>query len=124
MENLSKSPRLIEMDPWLEQAEGEILARHSRFVSKLNYIEEISANIEQFAAAYEYMGFHFIPAENSWVYREWAPGAHGLFLTGDFNNWNQYAHPLQKKKMAFGSLNSMLHFMNLYSHMEARLKCW
>jgi 1,4-alpha-glucan branching enzyme len=97
MENLSKSPRLIEMDPWLEQAEGEILARHSRFVSKLNFIEQISGNIGQFANAYEYMGFHFIPNENCWVYREWAPGAHGLFLTGDFNNWNQYAHPLERK---------------------------
>ncbi|MFZ4548929.1 MAG: alpha-amylase family glycosyl hydrolase, partial [Bacteroidales bacterium] len=97
MENLSKSPRLIELDPWLQQAEGEILSRHERFVSKLNYIEQISPNLEQFADAYEYMGFHFLASENCWVYREWAPGAHGLFLTGDFNSWNQYAHPLQKK---------------------------
>ena len=97
IENSSKSPRLIELDPWLQQAEGEILARHDRFVSKLHYIEQISGNIEQFANVYEYMGFHFIPSENCWVYREWAPGAHGLFLTGDFNSWNQYAHPLQRK---------------------------
>ena len=96
MKNKEKLPRLIELDPWLEQAAGEITARHNRFIAKLGILENISGSIEHFASAYEYMGIHFIPAENCWVYREWAPGAHGLFLTGDFNKWNQFSHPLQK----------------------------
>lgn len=96
MENSEKIPRLVEQDPWLEQATSDIIARHDRFSSKLNFIENIAGTIEDFAKAYEFMGIHFIPSENCWVYREWAPAAHGLFLTGDFNNWNYYSHPLQR----------------------------
>lgn len=29
------------------------------------------------------------------VYREYAPGAKSVFLTGDFNSWNRKEHPLQ-----------------------------
>jgi len=96
MEHSEKLPKIVEQDSWLEPATSDIIARHSRFTSKLSYIESISGSIEQFSKAYEYMGIHFIPSENCWVYREWAPAANGLFLTGDFNNWNKYSHPLQK----------------------------
>ena len=98
MENSEKLPKIVEQDPWLMQAANDVIARHNRFRSKLEYIENISGSIEKFASAYEYMGISFIPEENCWVYREWAPAAHGLFLTGDFNNWNLYSHPLQKKE--------------------------
>jgi len=91
-----KSIRLIEMDPWLEQAKDAIIARYERFESKLNFIESLSGSIEHFARAYEHMGIHFNPVDNCWIYREWAPAANGLFLTGDFNHWNIYSHPLQK----------------------------
>ena len=97
-DNESKLPGIIELDPWLEQAADDIVARHERFKSKLKYIETLSGDIRKFAQAYEYMGIHFIPSEDCWVYREWAPSAHGLFLTGDFNRWNNYSHPLQKKE--------------------------
>ncbi len=96
MENSDKLPKIVEQDSWLQPALADIIARQNRFTSKLAYIESISGNIEQFSKAYEFMGINFIPSENSWVYREWAPAANGLFLTGDFNNWNQYSHPLQK----------------------------
>ncbi|MBO5667252.1 MAG: alpha amylase C-terminal domain-containing protein, partial [Firmicutes bacterium] len=39
-----------------------------------------------------YYGFH--RTETGWVYREWAPSAHQLYLTGEFNNWNWTSHPL------------------------------
>jgi len=95
---VEKIPGIVKQDPWLEQATADIIARQERFVSKLKYIEALSGSVEQFANAYEYMGIHFVPAENCWVYREWAPAAQGLFLTGDFNKWNKYSHPLQKKE--------------------------
>ena len=117
MENKEKRPRLIELDPWLEQATGEIIARHNRFISKLGILENISGSIEHFASAYEYMGIHFIPAENCWVYREWAPGAHGLFLTGDFNKWNQFSHPLQKKDNGIWEIKiSAEYYKFVFSH--------
>ena len=97
-DNSEKLPRIIQLDPWLEQVADDIIARHERFKTKLDQIESFAGDIEKFSLAYEYMGFHFIPSEDCWVYREWAPSAHGLFLTGDFNRWNNYSHPLQKKE--------------------------
>ena len=91
-------PGIIELDPWLEQAKDEIIARLGRFSHKLAQIEAISGNIEQFASAYEFFGIHYNSSENCWTYREWAPAANGLFLTGDFNNWNKYSHPLQRNE--------------------------
>jgi 1,4-alpha-glucan branching enzyme len=88
--------RLIEQDPWLEQAEADILSRHKRYTDRLGELEHLPGGLLQFASAYHYFGIHFLPDENCWVYREWAPAAHGLFLTGDFNQWNMYSHPLQR----------------------------
>ena len=34
-----------------------------------------------------HFGFHHI--DGGWVYREWAPSAHQLYLTGEFNNWKR-----------------------------------
>lgn len=92
----SKKLKLIETDAWLEQAENDIIARKNRFENALIEINNKYGSIEQFANAYQYFGIHFLPNENCWVYREWAPAANGLFLTGDFNKWNQYSHPLKK----------------------------
>jgi len=117
MENPDKLPRIIEQDPWLEQAAADIIARHDRFSSKLHFIETISGTIEQFAKAYEYMGINFIPSENCWIYREWAPAAQGLFLTGDFNNWNPYSHPLQKKDKGIWELKlNADYYKSVFTH--------
>lgn len=90
--------KLIETDSWLEQAEQDIIDRKKRFESALERICEGFESIENFSAAFHYMGIHYLEAENCWVYREWAPEAKGLFLTGDFNKWNKYSHPLQRKE--------------------------
>ncbi len=50
-------------------------------------------SLSDFANAHEYYGFHH--TAEGWVYREWAPAAEALFLTGEFNNWDAEAHPLR-----------------------------
>ncbi len=40
-------------------------------------------------------GFNRDAATGEWVYHEWAPGARGLWLIGDFNGWNRQASPMQ-----------------------------
>jgi len=40
------------------------------------------------------------------MYREWAPGAKALYLTGDFNGWNTQSHPAHKDQ--FGVWNLFL----------------
>ena len=51
-------------------------------------------NLVDFANGYAYFGFH--KTAEGWYYREWAPGADGMYLTGDFCNWDRYAHPMKK----------------------------
>ena len=45
--------------------------------------------------AYEYMGAHRL-ADDSAVFRVWAPHAKNVTLTGDFNNWDNTSDPMQK----------------------------
>lgn len=52
-----------------------------------DFLEEIETNgggMDNFTQAYNYYGMHVLP-NNAIVCREWAPGAKGLFLTGQFS---------------------------------------
>jgi 1,4-alpha-glucan branching enzyme len=89
-------PAIIQLDPWLKPVTDDIIARYERFNERLATIESHYRGMSAFASAYEYMGFHFDSSENCWTYREWAPAAHSLFLTGDFNTWNPTSHPLSR----------------------------
>ncbi len=40
--------------------------------------------------SYDYLGSHII--DNYCVFRVWAPNACDVYVTGDFNNWEKYAH--------------------------------
>ena len=51
-------------------------------------------SLVDFSNAHDYFGFHHI--DNGWVYREWAPNAHQLYLTGDFNDWHWLDHPMTR----------------------------
>ena len=48
--------------------------------------------------AYELMGCHPFEDENGkgYVFRTWAPSAKAIAVLGDFNNWDNTAHPLTK----------------------------
>lgn len=60
----------------------------------LRLIEDYAGSILDFARMHEYLGLHYSAEHEGWWYREWAPGAHRLYLTGDFNGWNRYSHPM------------------------------
>ncbi len=65
--------------------------------SQLASIRKQSGSLLQYARAYTHMGITRDPETQQWVYREWAPGAKGLYLIGDFNGWNRESHPLQRQ---------------------------
>jgi len=44
--------------------------------------------------AYKTLGAH--PSENGVVFRVWAPNAQNVDVVGDFNDWNDRAHPMEK----------------------------
>jgi len=88
--------RLVDIDPWLEPSKNEIYLRYKRFIDKLTEIENYKGGLIKFSEAYNYFGINYNKSKKSWTYREWAPGAHALFLTGDFNGWDKYSHPLKR----------------------------
>ncbi len=86
---------LILADSWLAPFEQEIKGRLRLFDAKREAIVRKWGSLRAFAAGYERLGFNRDAATGEWVYREWAPGARGLRLIGDFNGWNRESHPLQ-----------------------------
>ena len=91
-----KRLNLVKNDPWLEPNEQDIIDRYHRFIEKRTEIENNFGSLTKFADGYKYHGFNYDSTKKGFYYREWAPQAHSLFLTGDFNNWNNTSHPLTK----------------------------
>ena len=94
----SKKLKLVKDDPWLQPVEGQVLDRYNRYHQKLHEISDNFGSIEQFADGYMYFGINYDAKQKAYVYREWAPEAFNLYLTGDFNQWQKHSHPLKKDK--------------------------
>lgn len=58
--------------------------RYGIFKDYLEKINKGDGSLEKFTRAYENFGVK-IDKNNGVVAREWAPGAHKLYLTGDFS---------------------------------------
>lgn len=93
-----KRLKLIEQDPWLEPSEKDVQERYDRYETKLQEIERDFGSLSEIANGYAYFGINYDPKRKGWTYREWAPEANALFLIGDFNNWEQFSHPLEKNE--------------------------
>ena len=88
--------KIFEYDPLLEQYyEDDFDLRMNNFARKKSELLKESETLADFANGYEIYGFH--KTEDGWYYREWAPGADKMYLTGDFNDWDRHNHPMQKK---------------------------
>lgn len=86
--------RIFEYNPQLKDFWGDIEYRmHLYHHTKWRLLGE-SGNLNDFANGHDYFGFHH--ENGGWVYREWAPSAYQLYLTGDFNNWHWLDHPMTK----------------------------
>jgi len=85
--------KLLELNPQLKEFSADIDLRMSLYHSTKSRILPEKQTLNEFANAHNYYGFH--RTETGWVYREWAPSAYQLYLTGDFNGWNQTSHPLE-----------------------------
>ena len=87
---------ILNADPYLEPFEEDLILRGKLFSEKLDSLTKGYENLSDFANGYKYFGFH--RTDSGWVYREWAPAADAMYLTGDFNGWNTESHPMQKKE--------------------------
>ncbi len=86
--------KLVAADPWLEPSAPDIAERYERFRKREEEIRRDFGSLMQFAEGYKYFGINYDRKRKGWIYREWAPHAKALFLVGDFNNWEQFSHPL------------------------------
>ncbi len=98
MQKWETRPALVADDVWLEANEQDVKDRISRFYLTLEDIDERYGSLEAYAAAHDIFGFHYDKKRKGWLYREWAPAAHQLYLTGDFNGWNRTSHPLARNE--------------------------
>ena len=84
--------KILEYDPQLLPFREEIRLRMKKYEEKL---KEIKIPLADFANGSHYFGFHKV--RNGWYFRQWAPGADEMYLTGDFCNWDRKAFPMKKK---------------------------
>jgi len=89
-----KKLKILEIDPWIESYEKDLLLRMDRYEKVRRELLGVTGRFADFANGHHFFGFH--READGWVYREWAPGADGLFLIGDFNNWDRNTHPLEE----------------------------
>ncbi|CAC5376344.1 GBE1 [Mytilus coruscus] len=74
---------LLDLDPYLRLHEGEIRRRYGCFQDVIRHIDSTEGGIEKFSRGYESFGLHRTP-DNGICMKEWAPGAEGLYLRGEF----------------------------------------
>ena len=88
--------KILEIDPLLKPFENDINIRMNNLKVKKKMLLQKGQKLVDFANGHHFFGFH--RGEDGWYYREWAPGADAMYLTGDFNHWNRHANPMTKKE--------------------------
>ena len=83
---MEKQLAILRNDPWLEPYAAAIEGRHQDVIRKM---EELTADtggsLKRFANAYNYFGLH--RDKKGWIFREYAPNATRIFVTGTFTGW-------------------------------------
>jgi 1,4-alpha-glucan branching enzyme len=84
---MAKKLAILRNDPWLEPYSGAIEGRHEDVLRKY---KELTANsggsLKDFANAHNYFGMHR-DENGDLVFREYAPNATKILLTGTFTDW-------------------------------------
>ena len=91
-----KQLKILKLDPLLLPFEKELEQRVDNLKKKKKELVGSRGKLVDFANGYKYFGFH--RSEDGWFYREWAPAADEVYLTGDFNSWSPREYRLQKKE--------------------------
>ena len=79
--------KILRNDPWLEPYATAIEGRHADAMRREKELVKGCRNLDGFANAHNYFGLHHSTDGKGWVFREWAPNATAIYLTGDFNGW-------------------------------------
>ena len=88
--------KILALDPYLAPYEQDIRLRLENYRRKKEALLSAGQTLSDFANGHLFFGFH--RTGQGWYYREWAPGADEVYLTGDFNGWNRRSHRLARKE--------------------------
>ncbi len=80
------SYRIFELDPGLKPYGADIERRMENYARKREELLKNAGNLYEFANGHQYFGFH--KTKDGWYYREWAPAADEVYLTGDAVDWS------------------------------------
>lgn len=97
---------LVDLDPWLEPHRGRLAERYHHYRAALSKFDSTGGLLGQISKGHHYFGFNrgeLFGKPGVW-YREWAPGALQVRVTGDFNNWDRNTHPLVRDEFGVWSL--------------------
>ncbi len=86
--------KILDLDPSLRYFEKDFDLRMRNYRKTKKKLLAPGQKLTDFANGHLFFGFH--RQENGWIYREWAPGAERLFITGDFCSWDRYAYPMER----------------------------
>ncbi len=86
--------KILKIDPYLTPYAKDIELRMDNYNNKRKELLGRKRKLAEFANGHHYFGFH--RTRSGWVYREWAPAAEEMYLTGDFNDWNTRSHPMER----------------------------
>ena len=84
---MSYSYKIFDYDPALLSYEKDIKQRMSNFEKKKQELVGKKGKLRDFANGHQYFGFH--KTDDGWFYREWAPAADEVYLTGDMVGWRK-----------------------------------
>ena len=85
--------KIVKMNPCLQAFRADLEMRMGNYKATKSALLADGKTLADFANGHHYFGFH--PTADGWYYREWAPGAEKMYLTGDFCGWDRYAYPME-----------------------------
>jgi 1,4-alpha-glucan branching enzyme len=86
-------------DPWLNPFIETIDKRIGKCLTKEMQLSG-NGTLTDFAMGHHYYGLHH--TSDSWIFREWAPNATAIYVTGIFNGWKENEAFMMKKINANG----------------------
>ena len=87
MEKTTRRLPIVERDEWLQPVEAQMNLRHERYERKMADIGRSAGSLVDYANGYRYFGWQWDDVLDGWWLRE--PGAHDVYVFGDFNNWQR-----------------------------------
>ena len=91
---MMKTDKFYVSDQWLNPFTGVIENRYRKCVAKEIELTG-DRSLSDMASGHHYYGLH--REKDQWVFREWAPNATSIYITGTFTGWKEQSEFKLKK---------------------------